>query len=189
MTTAPPPDLSDRRQGNYAGAVSRLVAFALDIGISWGLFTLGAAVVTYAIRLLSGKTVSLNNFKWVSLAVLVVWEFVYFFYQWGLAGRTIGMATLGVQVVKADGSQIGWGSAFWRTLTFPLSFLFFGLGFLGIIVNRQRQAWHDRFAKTAVVYSWDARAARLRWLAKSTPATSGPATTAAGARPASARRP
>ena len=25
---------------------------------------------------------------------------------------------------------------------------------------------HDRFAGTAVVYSWDARAARLRWLAK-----------------------
>ena len=188
MTTAPSPDLTDRRQGNYAGAVSRLAAFALDIGISWGLFTLGAAAFTFAIRLLTGKSVSLNNYKWLSVAVLASWEFLYFFYQWGLAGRTIGMATLGVQVVKADGTPIGWGSAFWRTLTFPLSFLLFGLGFLGIIVNRHRQAWHDRFAKTAVVYSWDARAARLRWLAKSTPATPGPATATGGTGPTPARR-
>ena len=27
-------------------------------------------------------------------------------------------------------------------------------------------ALHDRIARTAVVYSWDARAARLRWLAR-----------------------
>ena len=29
----------------------------------------------------------------------------------------------------------------------------------------ERRAWHDLLAGTAVVYAWDARAARLRWLA------------------------
>ena len=37
-----------------------------------------------------------------------------------------------------------------------------------ILVNRQRRALHDLIAGTAVVYSWNARAARLRFLAKRT---------------------
>jgi uncharacterized RDD family membrane protein YckC len=96
----------------------------------------------------------------------VIWEFVYFAYQWALSGKTIGMAVLGIRVVRADGSPIGWRQAVVRTVTLPLSFLVFGLGFLGILTNRNRYAWHDRLAGTAVVYSWDARAARLRWLAR-----------------------
>jgi AcrR family transcriptional regulator len=48
---------------------------------------------------------------------------------------------------------------------FPLSFLLFGLGFLGILVQREHRALHDLIAGSAVVYAWDARAARLRFLA------------------------
>ena len=81
------------------------------------------------------------------------------------------MATLGVQVVATDGDPIGAAPGGIRTLTLPLSFLLFGLGFLGILLNRERHALHDRFAKTVVVYSWDARAARLRWLARQEPTT------------------
>ena len=45
-----------------------------------------------------------------------------------------------------------------RTLALPLSFLILGLGFIGILLNRDRHALHDRLAGTVVVYSWDARA-------------------------------
>ena len=99
----------------------------------------------------------------------MIWEFIYFAYQWSLSGKTIGMAVLGIRVVKTDGSPIGPRQAVVRTLALPLSFLLFGLGFLGILTNRDRHALHDRLAGTAVVYSWDARAARLRWLAKQDP--------------------
>jgi uncharacterized RDD family membrane protein YckC len=53
-----------------------------------------------------------------------------------------------------------------RSLVFPLSFLLLGLGFLGILVQRERRALHDLIAGTAVIYAWDARAARLRFLAR-----------------------
>ncbi len=154
------------RQGHYAGAVTRLVAFAADVGISWGLFTLGAAAFAFTVQLVSGTKVALTNHQVVSLVALVVWEFIYFAYQWTLSGKTIGMALLGIQVVATDGSPIGVRQAVLRTITLPLSFLLLGLGFLGILTNRDRHALHDRLASTAVVYSWDARAARLRWLAK-----------------------
>ncbi len=154
------------RQGHYAGAVSRLVAFAADAGASWGLFTLGAAAIDFTIQLVTGGQFSLTKHQLVSLAAITVWEFVYFAYQWALSGKTIGMAVLGIRVVRTDGSPIGWRQAVVRTVALPLSFLILGLGFLGILTNRDRHALHDRLAGTAVVYSWDARAARLRWLAR-----------------------
>jgi uncharacterized RDD family membrane protein YckC len=158
------------RQGHYAGSVTRLVAFGADVGISWGLFTLGAAALAFTIQLVSGTKFSISNYQIASLVAAVIWEFIYFAYQWTLGGRTIGMALLGIRVVKADGSPIAARQAVIRTVTLPLSIIAFGLGFLGILTNRRRYAWHDRFAKTAVVYSWDARAARLRWLARQGPA-------------------
>ncbi len=168
------PEPIEGRQGHYAGAVSRLVAFGADVGASWGLFTLGAAALGFTIQLASGTKFSLSNHQLASLIAAVIWEFIYFAYQWTLSGKTIGMAVLGIQVVRTDGSPIRARQAIVRTVTFPLSIIAFGLGFLGILTNRDRHAWHDRFAGTAVVYSWDARAARLRWLAKQ----DAPATTA-----------
>jgi len=171
VTTPPVPaaPLVTGRQGHYAGGVTRLVAFAADVGASWGLFTLALAGLSFAINLVTGNQVNLAHQKWLALAALVVWEFVYFAYQWSLGGKTIGMAVLGIRVVGREGDAITPRQAVVRTITFPLSFLLFGLGFLGILINRDRHAWHDRFARTAVVYSWDARAARLRWLARQEP--------------------
>jgi uncharacterized RDD family membrane protein YckC len=44
-----------------------------------------------------------------------------------------------------------------RVLVYPLSFLVLGLGLLGVVFNPQRRAWHDRLAKTTVVYDWGSR--------------------------------
>ena len=169
MVARPPAALTEGRQGHYAGAVSRLAAFAIDVGASWGLYTLGVAAITFAIELATGRSLVVNHYQIPSLVALVVWEFVYFAYQWAVGGKTIGMAILGIQVVRTDGSPIGSRQAILRTVTFPLSIITFGIGFLGILVNRERRALHDGLAGTAVIYSWDARAARLRWLAKKDP--------------------
>jgi len=162
--TAAPPDIG--RQGNYAGGVTRLVAFAADVGASWGIFTLALGGINFAVNLVTGKQFKFQDWQWLALAAVVIWEFVYFAYQWSLAGKTIGMAVLGIRVVATDGESITPRQAVVRTIALPLSFLLLGLGFIGILLNKDRHALHDRLAKTVVVYSWDARAARLRWLAK-----------------------
>jgi len=164
--SAPPAELTVERQGQYAGAVSRLAAFAVDVGASWGIYVGGIALVAFAVNLITGRTFDLSKHPVVSITTLVVWEFAYFAYQWAVAGRTIGMAVLGVRVVGAEGVPITGRAAIVRTLILPVSIVVFFLGFLGILTNRERRAWHDRLAGTAVVYAWDARAARLRWLAE-----------------------
>jgi len=168
-TTVAPPVAG--RQGNYAGGVTRLAAFAADVGASWGIFTLGVAGLGFAINLATGGQVNLASRQILALIAIIIWEFVYFAYQWSLGGKTIGMALLGIRVVASDGNPITPRQAVIRTVALPLSILLLGLGFIGILLNKDRHALHDRLAKTVVVYSWDARAARLRWLAKQEPTT------------------
>jgi uncharacterized RDD family membrane protein YckC len=167
----PPSELTVERQGQYAGAVSRLAAFALDVGASWGIYVAACALLSFAVQLITGHSYDVSKHPVVAISTLVVWTFAYFSYQWAVAGRTIGMAVFGIRVVRADGGPTNGRAAVIRTLTLPLSIVVFFLGFLGILTNRERRAWHDLFAGTAVVYAWDARAARLRWLAdRETPA-------------------
>lgn len=171
MSPAPAPKQtsSTSRQGHYAGAMSRLAALAADVGISWGLFTVGAALLSFASQLLTGKSLHLNHYHIIAGIALVLWEFLYFAYPWSVSGRTIGMALFGLQVVSVQGTPIGARAAILRTLVLPISFIVFGIGFLGVVFQRERRAWQDLAAGTVVVYSWDARAAHLRWMARQEP--------------------
>jgi uncharacterized RDD family membrane protein YckC len=159
-------------QGHYAGSVSRFLAYAIDLAVSSGLFALALAAISYVAKIVSGHQVSWSRENIVVAIVFVLWQFFYFGYSWAMSGRTFGMAVLGIKVVQADGQLIRPRQGVLRALVFPLSFLLFGLGFLGILVQREHRAWHDLIAGTAVVYAWDARAARLRFLASEAGAAS-----------------
>lgn len=153
-------------QGRYAGFVSRFAAFAVDQGTITGVFAIVLATVSFAASVLTGESIhwSKSDF-WVSLA-FAGWQFLYFAYSWAASGKTFGMAVFGVRVVRPDGTPASWRQAVVRALVLPLSFLLFGLGYLGILVGDKRRALHDVIAGTAVVYSWDAKAARLRFLSR-----------------------
>lgn len=168
MTTVPmpPAEMTVGRQGHYAGAVSRLVAFGADVGASWGLYLLGQTLANVAIRLVTGHSYTLTNHRLAAFIVLVVWEFIYFSYQWAVSGKTLGMAIFGVQVVTVQGGPISPRQAGLRTLGLGLTLLTLGIGFLGIVYQRERRGLEDFVGGTAVVYDWDAKAARLRWLAR-----------------------
>ncbi len=153
-------------QGHYAGSVSRFLAFVIDLAVSGGLFALGLAAASLVAQVVTGHSVAWNRSDIVVAVIFAAWEFFYFGYSWAMSGKTFGMAVLGVRVVRADGTDVGLWRGFMRALAFPLSFLFLGLGFLGILVQREHRALHDLIAGTAVVYAWDARAARLRFLAR-----------------------
>jgi uncharacterized RDD family membrane protein YckC len=153
-------------QGHYAGSVSRFLAFLIDVAVSAGLFALGLSAASLAAQVVTGHSVSWNRTNIVVAIILAAWEFFYFGYSWAASGRTFGMAVLGVRVVRADGDGLDPWRGVVRALVFPLSFLFFCLGFLGILVQREHRALHDLIAGTAVIYAWDARAARLRFLAR-----------------------
>lgn len=153
--------------GQYAGAASRFAAYAVDIIAGWTLFTLALAGVSFAIKIVIGRSVAWHSGSSIAAAaVFAAWELCYFGYCWSAGGKTPGMALLGVRVVRADGADIDPWRGVVRALAFPLSVVSLGLGFIGILIQREHRALHDLIAGTAVVYAWDARAARLRFLAR-----------------------
>lgn len=153
-------------EGHYAGIVTRFAAFVVDVLTIAILFSLGGQVVEYVLTVLLRDPVRLSEASVVSKVALVVWVFFYFAYPLAASGRTFGMSAFGVRAVRADGGDLGAWHAVVRTLALPLSFLLVGFGFLLIVLRRDRRALHDLIAGSAVVYSWDARAARLRFLAR-----------------------
>ncbi|MPY95321.1 MAG: hypothetical protein GEV08_20390 [Acidimicrobiia bacterium] len=139
-------------------------------------------VVEFLISSLLGDRFTLAEHAALSRVALVAWAFCYAAYPLGMEGRTFGMAVVGVRVVRRDGGVLDTGHAVLRVLALPLSFLLFGLGILFILVRHDRRALHDLIADTAVVYAWDARAARLRFLAKRGPSAEARPTTDAATR-------
>ena len=162
----PPAVIRESLQGKYAGFASRFTAFAVDVGVSLGVFMLALAAISFAARVLTGTDITWHKGGIWVITAYAVWAFIYFAYSWAASGRTVGMALFGVRVVHDDGTDASGRRAVVRTLALPLSFLFLGLGFTGIILGDKRRALHDVIAGTAVIYSWDARAARLRFLSR-----------------------
>ena len=166
VTAQVAPDRDVGLQGHYAGIVTRTVAFVIDVTTVLVLFALAGQVVEFLVSSLRGDPFVLRDHSTLSVVALVGWAFFYFAYSLSLGGRTFGMGLVGVRVVRRDGRELDGKHAVVRVLALPLSFLFFCFGLLLILLRHDRRALHDLIAGTAVVYSWDAYAARLRFLAR-----------------------
>jgi uncharacterized RDD family membrane protein YckC len=153
-------------QGHYAGAVSRLFAFLLDALFASIGFWLLSGLLTLGVNTITGGDFDPTDYTLATTVAYIVWAFLYAAYPLAVSGRTLGMAIVGLTAVDQEGGPVRPRQAIVRVLTFPLSFLLFGLGFIGILLQRERRALHDLIAGTAVVYAWNARAARLRFLAQ-----------------------
>jgi len=132
----------------YAGPVSRTVAYALDVLTVAVLFA-GGAVVAGMIASVIGEW-AYDLARAAASAYLVVLPAMLAFYGtlfWALAGRTPGMAVLALRVVATGRESPSWPSACVRGLVLA----YFPIGALWALVDRRHQAVHDKLARTVVV--------------------------------------
>ncbi len=135
-----------------AGAVTRGLAFGLDVLIVNLGFSGLAAVAALIASAFTGNGNGVSNFAlaagttlWFALGSLYLVGF------WSLAGQTPGMRFLGIRLdVEARGLRLG--KAVKRLLGMVLAAMAFGLGFLGILFDKRRRAWDDRLSGVDVVY-------------------------------------
>lgn len=150
------------KTGRYAGPVTRLLAVMLDVLFVTTGFTVIVGVIRFLVDLLSGGSLTIpDTGVWYAIG-LGVWVFLYVWLSVAVFGKTIGKTVLGLRVVGSDGTVALHGNrALIRTLTFPISIAVLGLGLFGIVWGRERRAWHDHLAGSAVVYDWGSRAAQM----------------------------
>jgi uncharacterized RDD family membrane protein YckC len=161
----PAPDRDLTLQGHYAGFFTRLIAFVIDIIAIVLVADLIGAGIQFLVTTLSGHPFHLTELPVLPWLLFILWSVIYCTYPVAAAGKTLGMAVVGLRVVRPDGSRVGGRRAFVRFVALPLSFLTLGVGFLLILLRRDHRALQDLIGNTAVVYGWDARAARVRFLA------------------------
>jgi uncharacterized RDD family membrane protein YckC len=71
--------------------------------------------------------------------------------MWKLRGTTVGGIIFGLKVVRLDDRPIDWATAIVRALGCFLSLIVFGLGFIWVAFDQEKQSWHDKIAGTVVV--------------------------------------
>ncbi len=133
-----------------AGAVTRALAFALDVLIVNLAFSGLAAIVALIASALGGRQVSglalaLGSGAWLALGATYLVAF------WSLAGQTLGMRFFGIRLGVA-GRSLPLRQSLRRLVGLALGWLTLGLGFLGILFDERRRGWQDRLAGVDVVY-------------------------------------
>ncbi len=166
------------RVAHRAGFVSRFVAFFVDAvvmaallrGTVWFLTGAGRAMRSVAHRADLSAAVA---------TVIPLLVGVYLVTFWRISGQTPGKWLMGLKVVSADGRPLSIARAALRFAGYLASALPFYAGFLWIL-GPQRRGWHDRLARTQVIYvplsgaRWGLRRARARTPLRGQPAAGQP---------------
>lgn len=98
--------------------------------------------------------------EWTYRVALLGTIVLFFGAFWTGRGQTLGMAAWRLRVEREDGGRLTWGDTVRRLGTAVLSWLPAGLGYLWILVDPQRRAWHDRLSHTRVIVVPKQRRAR-----------------------------
>lgn len=170
---------------SYAGFVSRLIAMVVDLLIIATVWvTLGFALSFVGQTSGIGQIVAFlrGPFAWVTplqefllsaafeLGALLSLNFFYFTFFYTFGGATLGKYLMGLRVISNDGSPLKPHQAALRTVAYVASMLPVYVGFLNVLADDRRRAWHDILTRTVVVHSWYARPDEtflreaIRWL-------------------------
>lgn len=84
--------------------------------------------------------------------LLLFTVFGFFAKFWTHNGQTLGMQVWGVRIQNSDGSAIDLWQALLRFLLAIVSWLCLGLGYLWMLVDKQKRTWHDIYSESQVVH-------------------------------------
>lgn len=131
----PPPVASELVMLPRAAFLERLAAFALD----------------FVLVLILVNIFDFDRYyrDWPASAFLIALMYHVGFWTW--KGTTLGGIICQLRLVRVTGGNVQFADALVRGLTGIFSLVVLGLGFLWILRDPERQAWHDRVAGTYVV--------------------------------------
>ncbi|HSJ72520.1 MAG TPA: RDD family protein [Acidimicrobiia bacterium] len=141
--------------GRTAGFVTRLFAFVADAAVVAGIIAIGGWIAVLIDNVIAQVGLDLR----ISLGAIYVFLIpliigLYFVMFWSLTGRTIGKWLLGLRVIGHDGHPPTIGRSILRVGGYGLSAIVFWIGYVWVLFDDDRQAWHDHIARTWVIYDY-----------------------------------
>lgn len=161
--------IPDSLQGQYAGFISRFLAHIVDILIIiLILFIVGGTIQIVLIffglddvvtRMEQSSSLQGQILRFITAAWGIgLIAFLYYVLSWSVtSGKTLGKGLIGLRIVPMNGTRLTLLWAIWRYIAFWMSVLALGLGIFWVLVSDKRQGWHDKMARTCVIYDWPAR--------------------------------
>ncbi len=80
-------------------------------------------------------------------------SFLFYTWFWTHGGQTLGLKSWKMVLRTESGKTIGWPQACIRFFSALLSWACLGLGFLWILIDPEKQAWHDKLSGTKLSLS------------------------------------
>lgn len=136
---------------NIAHPSKRLLAYALDTGIN----LIVPSLLIYNMSLAQTPELLLARLGTLLIFVIFVYPIIYSAFTSGmisLFGGTVGKLLTGTKIVSNSGEGLTFWRAFFRNrIAYMISGIFLWLGFIWVLVDKQRRAWHDQIAGTYVI--------------------------------------
>ncbi len=137
--------------GYPAGFVTRLVALAIDLGLLTITITTVTVVGQFIGQSLHAGVWALRLIALGTTAFSVSLYILYFVGSTVLGGQTLGKRIMGIRVLRSDGARVRLKRSVIRYIGTWLSLPLFW-GYLLVLIDNRRQAFHDRLADTIVIY-------------------------------------
>jgi predicted Zn finger-like uncharacterized protein len=132
-----------------AGFWIRVVASLIDGAILGTVQFVIGLVLGFAGGAAGGESMALFAVTWLCSMVVSVTYYVFFT---GYNGQTPGKMALRLQVIRTDGTPVGYGKAFLREIPCKfISGILLGIGYLMVAFDVQKQGLHDRMTGTYVI--------------------------------------
>jgi len=132
------------------GFFRRLAAICYDGLLLLALLMVATSLVIMPLGLEAGDT-SVGRNPLFQIVIFGIIPPVFFAWFWTKGGQTLGMRAWRLQAIRSDGKPLTWRDALLRYFSALLSWAIAGLGFIWILVDHDKLAWHDRLSKTRLV--------------------------------------
>ena len=138
----------------YAGLVTRVVAFVIDAAIINGVAFLLVAGASLVLSVFGSSLDDLPDWLLVAAGAggWVLLAGSYFVGSWALTGQTVGMRVMAIRVVTRDGGHVSIWRGLRRLVGSVIAAIPLFAGYLLILVDDRRRGLNDRLAGTVVVF-------------------------------------
>ena len=129
-----------------AGLWRRLAALFYDSLLLLAIWFIATALL---LPFTGGEAIESNNPLLPTYLLFI--SFFFYAWFWMHGGQTLGMRSWRLQLQSLRPGQLSWLQCLLRFLVAMPAGLLLGLGYLWMLIDKEKLSWHDRFSETRIV--------------------------------------